>query len=137
MHLFYVFSYFAYFHRSVTLHTGFSVLVCTNQFFGDPIQCDLVSENTTYFRSILSGQKIARKSQNRYFECFSNNVSRTCVILTHQFIKVSSQKSQKLSNDVSTPKYHFHFPHMSNNTSQFVASLIFHYSQVKRFPKKC
>ena len=34
-----------YFHRSVTLHTGFSVLVCTNQFFGDPIQCDLVSEN--------------------------------------------------------------------------------------------
>ena len=30
-------------YRSVTLHTGFSVLVCTNQFFGDPIQCDLVS----------------------------------------------------------------------------------------------
>ena len=51
MHLFYVFSYFAYFHRSVTLHTGFSILVCANQFFGDPIQCDLVSENTTYFRS--------------------------------------------------------------------------------------
>ena len=29
--------------RSVTIVTGFSVLVSGNQFFGDPIQCDLVS----------------------------------------------------------------------------------------------
>ena len=30
--------------RSVTLVTGCSILVSSNQLFGDPIQCDLVKE---------------------------------------------------------------------------------------------
>ena len=46
--------------RSVTLHTGFSVLVCTNQFFGDPIQCDLVSFD-------LSMSNINLKTIRHYF----------------------------------------------------------------------
>jgi len=33
-----------FYQWSVTLHTGFSILVCANQFFGDPIQCDLPGE---------------------------------------------------------------------------------------------
>jgi hypothetical protein len=35
-----------YFLRSVTILTGFSVLVSCNQLFGDPIQCDLVSQQS-------------------------------------------------------------------------------------------
>ena len=36
--------------RSVTLVTGCSILVSSNQLFGDPIQCDLVKE--FFFREI-------------------------------------------------------------------------------------
>ena len=63
--------------RSVTMLVGFSVLVSCNQFFGDPIQCDMVIIFNTVGNIFLGNKNIfrlgwlAQRKNVRFIKSFS------------------------------------------------------------------